>query len=164
MNNVISRFHLDHRHQVEQNNSEWLQSHPNNATGFHTWCRNLDSASSDEDLEFFNGTIPRAPCYGEFYKYTQWHNLVPDAIELIDPPVPLLTLHYEDYAHQFNETATTLLRFLELDLKGSLREYTARTDYIDYFTEAQLQDIKSFIQSTSSNLTWVKLNHYFVNI
>jgi hypothetical protein len=164
-NNIISRYHQEIKNQRDKNETGWLTAHPNNATGFQLWCRELDDISYRQDVRFFGEEkIPKAPCHGEFYKYAQWHNLVHESIELVDHKVPILPLYYEDYADRLIQTTTTLLRFLQLDLLGDLREYAAKTDFSNYFIETQEKDIKSLVQSVASNTTWGEIKHYFEDL
>ena len=163
MNNIIARFHLDHHHKMEENDVEWLSKHPNDPVGFHAWCRDQQVAYTKQDAEFFGSVdkIPKAPCYGEFYKYTQWHNLAHESLQLIDHQVPVLTVYYEDYTERFNQTTTSILDFLELELEGDLHTFSARTSYGHYFNSTQQEDIKSLIFNVASNSTWEKIRHYF---
>jgi hypothetical protein len=162
LHNVIARYHLEHRHKgTYKNNTEWLESHSNDAEGLHAWCKDLDKRYAKEDKEYFKGSVPDAPCHGEFYKWTQWHNLVPQSLALIPHPVPTLTIYYEDYSKKFNETAKTILNFLELDQVGELREFTARSDYGGYFSPKEVEKIKNLVQNVATEKTWALVKHYF---
>jgi hypothetical protein len=107
-----------------------------------------------------------ALCHGEFYKWTQWHNLVHEGVELIKASheVPILTIYYEDYTLKFNATVAQILGFLELEHVGELREFSARSDYDGYFTKEQMQDAKALVQRVASEKTWSQVQHYFRDI
>eukprot|EP00980_Cylindrotheca_fusiformis_P025938 scaffold14920_cov63-Cylindrotheca_fusiformis.AAC.11 len=160
--NIISRFHQKIKSQRDKNETEWLSAHPNNSSGFFLWCKEMDQFSYHQDVLYFGEeNVPSAPCHGEFHKYTQWHNLAHASLELIGHDVPTLTLYYEDYKDSLIKTANRLLNFLELEMVGELREYAATTEFSDYFTDSQKDEIKTLVRSFASNSTWGKIHHYF---
>ncbi|KAG7354070.1 sulfotransferase family protein [Nitzschia inconspicua] len=161
LHNIIARYHLEHRHANYKNKTNWLDEHQNDADGLQAWCKDFDKTYAEADKEYFQDNIPTAICHGEFFKWTQWHNLVHEGLALINHPVPLLTVYYEDYASNFNKTAMRILEFLELDLVGELREFTARSDYDGYFTDEQVKDIRDLIKDVASDKTWKEVKHYF---
>jgi hypothetical protein len=164
LHNIIARFHLDHRHRARSNkkSTEWLETHPNNAQGLQAWCRDLDHDYRKQDESFFGKkTVPTATCHGEFFKYTQWHNLVHEGLDLINHTVPVLPVYYEDYTLKFNETVSTILEFMDLEHVGTLKEFQARSDYTSYFTDKQKVEIGDLIQDVASEKTWMQLKHYF---
>lgn len=161
LHNVIARYHLEHRHRGYKNDTEWLERHSNDAAGLHAWCKDLRELYANEDIEYFGDEVPTATCHGEFFKWTQWHNLVHQSLDLIPHKVPILTVYYEDYSSNFNETAMAILDFLELDLVGELREFSARSDYDGYFTPQEVEEIKAMIQKVSTEQTWLEVKHYF---
>eukprot|EP00980_Cylindrotheca_fusiformis_P006181 scaffold1323_cov113-Cylindrotheca_fusiformis.AAC.8 len=160
--NIISRYHQKIKNQRDKNETEWLAAHPNNSSGFLQWCKELDQFSYRQDVLYFGkDNIPNAPCHGEFHKYAQWHNLVHASLELIGHDIPVLTLYYEDYKDSLIKTANTLLGFLELEMVGELREYAGTTEFSDYFTDFQKEEVKYLVRSLASNSTWGKIHHYF---
>ena len=163
LHNIIARFHLEHRHRDRSGKyKSWVATHPNNATGLQSWCADLNEEFRTQDERFFGKeSLPNVPCRGEFFKFTQWHNLVHEGLELIEHEVPVLTVYYEDYQVNFNETVKTILDFLELKHVGVLREFQARSDYGEYFTKEQRQEIFAFIKKTANTKTWKQIEHYF---
>jgi hypothetical protein len=166
--NIIARYHLEHRHKGYKNNTKWLKDHSNDSNGLHQWCKDLGKTYQKQDIEFYGSKdkIPKAPCHGEFYKWTQWHNLVYEGVDIIidsHHDVPLHTVYYEDYTTKVNETALDILNFLELKQVSPFREFIARSDYDGYFTSKEIKQIKSLIQSIAINRTWIDIQHYFVN-
>ena len=175
--NIIARFHLDRRHYVRSNKTEWIEKHSNDAEGLQTWCKGLDEEYATQDQKYFSASaevtaddgtkeniIIDAPCHGEFFKYTQWHNLVHESLDIIKQQhhdVPTLTVHYEDYTTNFNETAKEMLQFLNLELVGELRPFEPRSDYGSYFTEKQQDQVRRLIQHVASDRTWNQLKRYF---
>lgn len=76
---------------------------------------------------------------------------------LLCPP----KVYYEDYNTNFNETAMGILKFLELDLVGELREFSSRSDYDKYFSKEEVEEIKKMVQNTANDRTWEQVKHYF---
>ena len=168
--NVIARYHLEHRHKGPgyKNDKKWLADHTNDSNGLHQWCEDLRKNYKKNDIEFWGSAekIPnKAPCHGEFYKWTQWHNLVHEGLDLItEHPVPIHTVYYEDYTSNLNTTADGILHFLELEQVAPYRVFTARSDYGGYFADQELQSIKTLIKSVANNRTWSDIQQYFVGI
>eukprot|EP00980_Cylindrotheca_fusiformis_P010301 scaffold2294_cov106-Cylindrotheca_fusiformis.AAC.17 len=163
--NIISRYHQKIKNMRHKNETEWLSAHPNNSSGFIQWCKELDQLSYRQDVLYFGkDSIPNALCHGEFHKYTQWHNLVHASLELIGHDIPILTLYYEDFKDSLTKTANTLFSFLELEMVGELREYVAKTEISDYFTDSQKEENKSLVRGLATNSTWGKIHHYFEDL
>jgi hypothetical protein len=70
-------------------------------------------------------------------------------------------VYYEDYSTKFNETAKSILKFLELDVVGELREFSARSDYDSYFSKNELKEIKNLVKDVATDETWAQVKHYF---
>ena len=153
---------MERRHREYGKKEDWLKAHSNDAKGMHKWCADLGKEYKRQDENFFGkNKIPKAPCHGEFYKFTQWHNLVHEGLDLIEHDVPVLTVYYEDYTTNFNSTANGILDFLELEQVGELREFSARSDYGGYFSKEQQKEIKKLVKKVASKKTWEQLKHYF---
>ena len=162
MHNIIARYRLDHKVHVYTNDKKWLKKHPNDAKGLHAYCKDAARKYRRQDERFFGkGKVPKAPCYGEFFKYTQWHNLVHEGLDLIEHDVPVLTVYYEDYADKLNETTTQIFDFLELDQVLELKEFEELTEYADYFSDVELREIKNLVKRVASKKTWSQVQHYF---
>lgn len=162
--NLIARYHLEHRHKGYKNNTNWLEHHKNDEEGLQKHCADLDGRYRKQDETFFGkDKVPNAICRGEFYKWTQWHNLVHEGLKVMktEQEVPVLTVYYEDYAKKFDETVTNILDFLEFERKGNLSTFAARSDYDGYFSEKQVKDAKELVKSVASEKTWAQVKHYF---
>ncbi|VEU38634.1 unnamed protein product [Pseudo-nitzschia multistriata] len=173
MHNIIARYHLEHRHKGYKNDTNWQENHSNDAKGLHKWCDAFSKDYLEEDIAFFGSKskIPKAPCHGEFYKWTQWHNLAHDVINIMRgkaegfdfPPrdVPVHKVYYEDYNTKFEETANGILDFLDLKQVAPFREFTSRKDYGGYFPPEELRNIRDLVKSVASEETWSDVKHYF---
>jgi len=192
LHNIIARYHLIHRHHgpTYSNNTAWTAEHANDAVGLHKYCHTLDTKYHAQDVKFWGSKkkIPTAPCHGEFYKWTQWHNLVHEATDLLHStvtddegeeeeektpkgettqtrkPIPLHTIYYEDYnGAKLNTTAQGILDFLELTQVSPFRDFQSRSDYDHYFTQQERKDIHELIQSVANNRTWADIQdrNYF---
>lgn len=161
--NIIARYHLARKNQEYKNRTEWLEKYSNDKEGLQRYCHDFDDLYAKEDEAFFGvDKVPKAPCHGEFFKWTQWHNLVHEGLALIkDHRVPVLTVYYEDYSTNFNATVARILEFLELEHLGFLKEFSPRSDYEVYFTDEQENDVRDLIKSVASEKTWSQIKHYF---
>ena len=136
----------------------------NNEEGFQHWCKELDDVSRKKSKKFlkkYNALVKDVPCYSDFFKYAQWHNLAHESTETMLPDVPLLIIHYEDYILHLNETANTILDFLESEKVHALPAFSARSDYGAYFTDDQQRRIRKWVEAIASNTTWSRIEHYF---
>jgi len=175
MHNVIARYHLEHRHKGYKNDKKWQDNHSNDSEGLHKWCEGTKKTYQQEDIAFFGSkeAIPKATCHGEFYKWTQWHNLAEQSIRqmrdggLSGGPrrdVPVLKVFYEDYNNAFEQTANSILEFLELKQVAPFRNFTSRSDYTDYFPLDELIEIKKLVKSVATNAVWTDVKHYFEGV
>jgi hypothetical protein len=173
--NVIARFHLERRHVVKLDPKK-AESLSNDAAGFRTWCNQLDEDHAATEPDYFTpeqlAIYRQAPCRGEFYKYTQWHNRVYDITPLVGPKSgaksesesgspPVLIIHYEDYADNLQKTADQLLEFLELPLVAPLRPFRELPDYSDHFSDAEVKAVKALVQNVASEHTYELVQRYF---
>mmetsp|Transcript_7173 Transcript_7173/g.11344 ORF Transcript_7173/g.11344 Transcript_7173/m.11344 type:complete len:243 (-) Transcript_7173:77-805(-) len=176
--NIIARFHLEHKHKTDDNDSEWLLHHPRNREGFQQWCQDLDAKYYDAEEEFFDSNSQllksnlsldaflNTPCHADFYRYAQWHRLLHESLDLIPHKLPVLTVYYEDYGERFESTTRSILSFLELevahDKRGNVKWQTFHSsDYKDYYTVEHVQQVKDLIKSVSSYQSWGEIKHYF---
>jgi hypothetical protein len=169
--NVVARFHLERRHLVRADPDK-AEALSNDAAGFAKWCQTLDEEHAVAEPNFFTAEqlaiYRQAPCRGEFYKYTQWHNRVNDITPLVGPgsksgsgSPPVLIIHYEDYASNLQETADQLLKFLELPLVAPIRPFRELPDYSDHFSRADIKAVKALVRNVASEHTYKLVERYF---
>jgi len=96
------------------------------------------------------GFIKEVPCYAEFIRYTKWHN---HAIQLVEKKgIPVLTLFYEDYATDWDETVNRLLRFLSLSSSkgGKATEFILGKQYDEFYVEKEKLAAIKLLQTLAS--------------
>jgi len=173
IHNTVARFHLERRNMVEKL-PDLAARYPVNATGFQAWCRYFDQKYAQADKRVFDATtlelMAAVPCHAEFYRWTAWHNRVIEMLsflghrnEGIDQEEELLTIHYEDYAHQLNETADRLFDFLQQPpVNYTLRPFRELPKYEeDHFSADELKDVARLVQHVATPATWLQVRHYF---
>ncbi|VEU35772.1 unnamed protein product [Pseudo-nitzschia multistriata] len=168
--NIVARLHLKERRWARRSNDKKYEERVDrfNKTkdGFRAYCRFRDTDSlkqemrqrvlSDELLQF----AKNIPCYAEFITYTQWHN---HAIDLVaNKKMPVLTLFYEDYASNWDETVNQLLRFLALSpAKGAkAEEFILGKHYDEFYFDEEKSNATKLIRALASPELWELLQRY----
>ena len=135
--------------------------------------RNGDSSSPTEsnfpqDFDTWKELIKRVPCRNDLFRYVQWHNLLHQGLDYLPYKMPVLTLYYEGFeSSTYQATADSILDFLELqpvkDENGNVKwnEFHSRSDYDEFFSDTQVQDIEEFLQTLASFRVWGQIQHYF---
>lgn len=79
LDNVVARFHLEFNMKRAAKDKKYMQLFPKNATGFHRWCvlddRNRGLVQSRFVDRRLREHMLNIPCFNEFFRYVQWHNL-----------------------------------------------------------------------------------------
>ena len=157
--NIVSRFH-DLRNAYKP----FAEKYPNTRDGFRAFCKmqsekfyNEERNSNAFSLVFhFANDIP---CYADFYKWIQWHNLAFDLTAELG--LPIMLFHYEDYSTQFNATKNKLLEFLEQDEANTTSPFKSGKTYPDYFTADEISGVRKMVFLLATNVTWDSTKHYF---
>lgn len=179
--NTIARFHLERRNMIEHE-PNLIYQFPSNATGFQQWCHYLDQTYNTKDRQILSRNtrkvLQSVPCYAEFYKWTQWHNRVIEMIPYLGwnttkdhntsilqqkRVVPSLTVHYEDYATNFNSTTDRIFQFLQQPVISTKRSFRHLPLYEDHYTTKERYLIQKLIQHVATDATWKQIQHYFDN-
>lgn len=102
------------------------------------------------------------PCHSEIFRYVQWHNA---AIELIKrEKLASLTMYYEDYETNYNQTLGSLLSFLNLSQKQSPLPFKEGKTYRNLFFSKRVQrNTWKLIETLASEEAWELLQRYFDN-
>merc|ERR1712157_463528 len=78
---------------------DWSQRYDQNRRGFIAYCDELRINYADEEAKWWDNNIREAgleiPCYAEFYKVIQWHNLVCDSLDYLK--FPAKDFYFEDF-------------------------------------------------------------------
>jgi hypothetical protein len=168
--NVVARFHLESRNlfRREKKTSQWL---PKNATGLRNFCQVLDEIYGPEEEGILEANIRKlmanVPCRAEFYKWTQWHNLLGEVVPsmgtstLTTATTPVLTLYYEDYQSNLDQTAGRVLDFLNLVPRVlPYRSFRDLPDYADHFTIEERKAAWKLMKAVATPQTWQLIKRY----
>uniref|UniRef100_A0A7S4HK89 Sulfotransferase domain-containing protein n=1 Tax=Odontella aurita TaxID=265563 RepID=A0A7S4HK89_9STRA len=162
--NVVARFHLEHKRHKKLNDNEWPKVFPNTKDGFQKWCASIDANPALTKARWVDGELAAAlaatPCHAEFFRYVQWHNLAFSMAR--DMALPTFVFHYEDYSDHFDDTLNGLLDFLELPSVKEGPDFELGKEYGDYYTEEQRASVTKLIKELSSLETWNYLQQYFL--
>jgi hypothetical protein len=190
--NIVARLHLllrrwgrsssdaVHRHRVELYNAtkdgflsycanqdrndrkQWPSYNKNNNNNVGT-IRKDDNTNTTTTISTdpLKDAILYLPCFTEFIRYVKWHN---NAVAIQRyKNIPVLTLHYEDYATQWNYTIDRLFDFLSLSpAVGAVpTEFYPGKEYLNYYTDTEMHIARRLIQKFSSQDLWNLLSRYF---
>jgi hypothetical protein len=157
--NVVSRFNLERHpgHRATEYNST--------RQGFRDFCFKLNEEYAREhhrsklhDNEHL-AVMKDVPCYADFFRYIEWHNLA--FVTSNDLNLITYVLHYDWFATRFNETVTELLDFLQLEYKGEPKLFKRGKVYRDYYTAEEQAAVKQVIEEISLQVTWQHIAQYF---
>jgi len=164
--NIVSRFHHTRKQYVKNNETEKLNLFTYSKEGFRNYCSmvNDEFGEIDKEIKRFTGpnildAMKSIPCYQDFFRYAQWHNLA--FVTTDDLGIPTHLLHYEDYEENFDETVNNLLKFLDLEWRGDNIEFIKGKKYSTYFTLKERKTVASLMKELSSVKTWNNIEHYF---
>ena len=157
--NLVSRFHHEQKEYKKKNRTSWTDRYSNDVPGFKKWCVDVDSASEieyshtiDWNAYGYNQTailhdIRGVSCHAEFFRYAQWHIRAINVVELLD--IPVLYVHYEEYAKDIDDLTDRILNFLNLDRKKGEEElphFQSNKDYSEYFTREERASASEFMR------------------
>jgi hypothetical protein len=158
--NIVSRFHLMRENFSRRNQTELVVRHPKTKAGFRSYCKYMGERFYKEHLELFDEVIKDIPCFSDFFRYIQWHNLAFTTTE--DLRSSTLIIHYEDYLTKLDQTKDALLEFLGQDGIRDAPPFETGKSYREYFTKDEIQAVSRMFSKLASQKTWDQTNHYFV--
>jgi hypothetical protein len=157
--NVVARFHSCFKKEYIE---EFTGLYEKTYEGFNEYCAWHNEKYSSENTSDF--LLPeheelalKVPCVGEFYRYIAWHNLANIMIEKMG--VPSVTIHYEDYNENFEETISGLVSFLETEQISEPLPFFWH-DYPDYFDDDARDAAVILMKSWASDETWDLIRRY----
>jgi hypothetical protein len=163
LDHIVARFHLAYNTKADMGDEAFLSEFPKNKTGFHRWCarneENKDLLTSRLVDAALRRALHRIPCFSEFFRYVQWHNLA-FQVTRDELRIPVLVLHYEEYATNFTAVRDRLLDFLEFPHLGEGIEFLSGRTYQSYFSLQQQEEIQAFLIEFASADTWEYLKGY----
>jgi len=162
--NIVSRFHLTYKYFVKANKTVETAKYPRSKEGFRAFCKDMGKRFVKEvkASKAYNGLydeVKNVPCYADFFRYIQWHNLAFAATQ--DLSLPTMIIHYENYTHAFDETKDRLLEFLEQEEIHEPPQFEAGKTYREYFTDDEVQAVSKMFYELAQEKTWDHTKHYF---
>ncbi len=167
--NIVSRFHLSQKRRKNGNDGSLTDVYPNDASGFNEWCKEIDQKYNSDVIEILGEDTMKimkeasVPCYSEFYRYVQWHNLAFEVVKKMK--IPSLTIFYEDYGIEFESTKNQIMSFMEskeIGKKGRRKvAFHPGKSYRDFFSKEHQNAVEKFISLMSSKETSLVLKRYF---
>ena len=166
-NNIVARFHLEYNNH-KAGSSNFTVQFPNNATGFRSWCDDLDRQYHRKENKTklipseIKAYFDAVPCHSEFFRWAQWHNMALEVLEKL--VIPSYTLYYESYEESsFELTLTGILHFLELERVGKASPFIAGKAYHGYYTKSELMASMKLIKAVSTPEAWSLVQRYKPN-
>lgn len=131
---------------------------------FRAHCEELSKRNYDDakDSKIYRGIfddVKNIPCYADFFRYVQWHNLA--FLTTSSLGIPTVIIHYENYTDSFNATKNLLLDFLEQEEVRKPKPFVTGKTYRGYFTEEEVKAVSAMFSKLAHDTTWDHLQHYF---
>jgi hypothetical protein len=162
LDNIVARFHLEWKRYRDEGNADWTVEFPYNRTGFHKWCKVMDQKNAVTKTRWIDPKLAQlmeaVPCQEEFLRFIQWHNLAFGVT--YDLGIPTHIIHYQEYQHDWENTVTKLLDFLELTRTGVGEPFDDGKQYKSYYAPEDRISIKAFIKEYASAETWNNVKDY----
>jgi hypothetical protein len=157
--NVVSRFNL------ERHSGKSATEYPSTRQGFRDFCLKLNQAyAGDHSQSHLHNNehldiMKDVPCYADFFRYIQWHNMA--FVTSNDLNLHTYVLHYDWFATRFDETVKELLDFLHLEYKAEPEPFVLGKVYRDYYTAEEQAAVKQVLESMALQVTWKNIAQYF---
>lgn len=169
LDNIVSRFHYEHRLQSGDGSNSWFQEWDENYekdhVGFRKWCEYIDSVNAFTEQQCFADDptllelMDHVPCHSEFYKYAHWYN---NAFELVNRvSSESQNIYYEDFFYRLHEQTEEVVEFLGLNNTGNEFDFRIR-DYTYYYTLEEKTKIINLLLHIASDETKEHLRRYLI--
>ena len=164
--NLIARLHLAVKRRKKLGwTEEQLASFTHSRDGYLAWCEYLDNRIGEriQRTSLINSTAKELfralPCYADWYRYVQWHNL---AIETTDRlHLPVHYLYYENYTSSYDDTVDSLFGFLELRKAKKPLPFIPGKTYLHFFSDDEARAAARLVEHMASPACWKLIGHYF---
>jgi hypothetical protein len=160
LDNVVSRFHLGRKLFAARG-----LKFSSDREGFVKFCQLWKETfgSQEAKMHWLDPQVyqimQNVPCFGDFIRYVQWHNLA--FIVTQDLRLATMVLYYEDFENRLEETVDRLITFLETPRRGETIQFSRGKRYTDYFTDEERKAIADGVKRMSLFATWRHIQHYF---
>ena len=162
LDNIVARFHLVYKERADEGDEAFVQKYPKNKDGFRRWCAAEDSNKRIFESFYVDRALRKAmkhiPCYNDFFRYVQWHNLAFTTTR--DLNIPTMILHYDEYSTDLQRASDRVLSFLDLPRVGDTIEFYDGKEYRDYYSDEQKENIRAFLKEFATFETWGQIKDY----
>jgi hypothetical protein len=138
----------------------------NSKAGFRLFCNEMEmkySLLEDQSelwqREGMDTLKAEIPCYADFFKWVQWHNLANQLTKEME--IPTYVLNYEKFDGWFEESLDEILEFLGQGRKGKPDKFIKGKAYKEYFRPKELKNVRAAMKHLATNETWSLIKHYF---
>jgi len=136
---------------------DWSQRYDQNRKGFLAYCAENQVKYADEEAKWWVEEVRMdgidIPCYAEFFKLIQWHNLVSEMIDYLG--MEHRYFYYETFQANFTKQAENILGFYQLSPKVTVSDDKApgalRISSTTVFTQPERQKIGAFIYKMAND-------------
>jgi hypothetical protein len=173
--NILSRLHLIKRRKignkdgrkvaVSRQETDFWRSLQDTEQSVLDWCSHLQTTWENEEMRAsgpvydLHRDYSHVPCYAEWYRYIQWHNLAYQTTrQVLDMSV--LYVHYEDYVDRFDETVEAINDYLQLATVRSAVQFESRV-YRDIFSPTWVKQVAELVEHFAEPEVWELIRHYF---
>lgn len=149
---------------------DWSQKYDQNRNGFMAYCTELTVAQRTFEEKWWKEDILEKslgiPCYAEFYKLIQWHNLACETTDFIfQDNTKVKVLAYEDIYNNFETEMKDLLTFYDMtevvEIATNKPLMVRATGPDSLFTEEERAQAKEFMNLMATPCTEQILSRYF---
>jgi hypothetical protein len=139
-----------------QNSREGLRSFCKQSAKLYTELEDKSELWHQDGMDHLKTGIP---CYAEFFKWVQWHNLANQLTKSMD--IPTYYLNYESFESRFDETLDEILQFMSQGREGKPYKFIKGKAYKEYFHPNELKSVRRAMKQLATNETWAHIRHYF---
>jgi hypothetical protein len=178
--NLMGRLHLSKKRKQSQPQStnsklqkddtvkvdmELWKTFDDSTQGVVKWCHHLHEHWKDEEravtgqLQTIRQLYGHVPCFAEWYRYIQWHNLAYQTAHTV-ARIPVDYLYYENYTLHYNDTVQELRQSLQLPAVQTPLPFASHA-YRNIFPPSWVSQVAQLMHDVADPPVWDKIRHYF---
>ncbi|GKY99789.1 hypothetical protein MPSEU_000932700 [Mayamaea pseudoterrestris] len=135
--------------------------------GMVAWCNFIDkgfiTSAHNKGIQPFTPELEalfrKVPCYSDWFRYIQWHDLAMAAVGRME--IPVHDIYYESYSDNYDHTVRKLNQFLELPSVVEPEPFITGKQYRHFFNRDDVAHARELVKYLSTMQLWKKLRHYF---